>query len=120
MKEHAGINLIKIVKRSEFSNRALVLCSQFSRELKSLDGKGLVLQDEFLPQAIAKAMLRNHSDKLTALFEKLLIELQIDTENEDVTDRNSRDKKTESSLETNSDTKKPAQVKMYRGAPVVD
>ena len=124
MKKHSGIKLIAKVKRAELSNRALVLCSQFSRELKSLDGQGLVLQDPLLTQAIATALLSNHSDRLSEVFEKLLSELQLDTDIENLTYRGSKAKKAEPSLTTNSDTsvtsEEPRKVKMYRGAPIDD
>ncbi len=124
MKEHSGIKLIAKVKRSEFNNRALVLCSQFSRELKSLDGQGLMLQDPLLPQAIAKGMLSNHSDRLSELFQRLLSELQIDTDNKEGTYRGSKVKRVEPSLKRNLDTsstaRKPRETKMYRGTPIAE
>lgn len=124
MNEHAGIKLIATVKLSEFTNRSLVLCSQFSRELKTLDGKGLMLQDPLLPKSIAKAMRNHRNQKLTALFEKLLSELGISTNSGNAQKPGSKSESSAATSKANSHADsvgvEPAKIRMYRGAPVVD
>jgi len=131
--KHEGIKLISILKLSDLSNRSLVLCSQFSRELKKLDGKGLVLQDPHLPKSIAKAMLNNRSAKLTEVFEKLLKELGLDTEQTDINNNVASKEKRYRGLvqdtkqaainkknENTSTVKESSAAKMYRGVPLAD
>lgn len=133
MNKHEGIKLISILKLSDLSNRSLVLCSQFSRELKKLDGKGLVLQDPHLPKSIAKAMLNNRSAKLTEVFEKLLKELGLDTEQTDINNNVASKEKRYRGLvqdtkqaainkknENTSTFKESSAAKMYRGVPLAD
>ncbi len=124
MSEHAGIKLIATVKLSEFTNRSLVLCSQFSRELKTLDGKGLMLRDPLLPKSIAKAMRNHRSEKLTALFEKLLAELRIDTNSGNAQHLDSAAQSSAATAKKDSyaglANKEQTKTRMYRGTPVVD
>lgn len=59
-----------------FSNKAVVIVSRLSRVLREVNGSQLALQDPLLGQKLLEEVERSKDDRLTSLFNELIIELQ--------------------------------------------
>lgn len=73
----SDVEWVESLEPRGLSNRALMLCSRFARELKRVDGRNLKLKDPKLPRKIGQVVRTTQSPSLLKIFQDLVIEFEL-------------------------------------------
>lgn len=117
------IDWLESVDFSGLSNRGMMLCSRFARELKKADGSVLRLRDPQLPMFISRTVRTKPTPILVSIFQDLIAELEVLAEKRgqpryrgSLTDNNATPKTSASNDQ--ADQQRSEAPKMYRGVLV--
>jgi len=104
----------------DLSNRALVLCSRFARELKRVNGTNLVLRDPKLPKTISQVLRTTQSPGLIRIFDELIKEIEALFEQRGEPRYRGALSSTSAKIDESQITLQTNAVKTYRGTVIAE